>query len=85
MEEPAELVCWRMELVKISFKELELLGEGEILVKHTKSSGFEHLKVSPEKKLWWDSNSEEWDIFEEIEDYLDCLTKPEDIYLIIWR
>ena len=83
MEEPAELVCWRMELVKISHKELELLGEGEILVKFSPQAGFEHLIVSPEKKLWWNSENERWKNFDSLDDYIQYITRVKEIYLIV--
>jgi hypothetical protein len=84
MEEPAQLVCWCMELIKISYEELQVLGEASVLVKCSKTFGFEHLKVSPEKKIWWDSSSEGWQEFEQTDyDFQNFITKSKEIYLIV--
>ncbi len=83
MAEPAQLVCWRMELIEISHKELELLGEGEILIIYGECSAFEHMKVSPKEQLWWNSSTEEWENFEDIKDFTSYMKKAKRIYLIV--
>ena len=82
MEEPAQLVCWRMGLIEISHKELELLGEAEVLVKLNNNQGFEHFKINAEKQEWWNSNDEEWEKFE-TEDCSTFMKNTKEIYLIV--
>ncbi len=82
MEEPAQLVCWRMELIEISHKELELLGEAEVLVKLNNNGGFEHFKINAENQEWWNSNDEKWEKFEN-GDFLNFIENVKEIYLIV--
>jgi len=83
MEEPAQLVCWCMELIKISYEELQVLGEASVLVRFCKTSGMEHIKITSNNDLWWNSEDEEWKSFDSIGDCTGYIKNAKEIYLIV--
>ena len=83
MEEPAQLVCWCMELIKISYEELQILGEASVLAKVDKTSGLEHIKITPNKWRWWNTDNEEWVTFGASFNVSNYLKNAKEIYLIV--
>jgi len=72
-----------MELIKISYEYLEVLGEGQILVKDDETSGIEHIKITSNKRIWWNTANEEWATFESSFDVSKYIKNAKEIYLIV--